>query len=236
VFSTRNVPNTFKIGIAFFVSIIVFSAIGLRDPMEIDGMYILDILKEVLVGLLLGFVSYLYFTAIQVAGSFIDIQMGFGMANVFDPMTGASSPMIGNFKFTIAMLLFLSLNGHHFLLKGIMDSYQWVPLQGQLFERIYSGEVSQFILTAFAEMFSIAFQLAAPLIVALFLTDTGLGILAKVAPQFNIFVIGMPLKILIGFLILFLLTPAYLQLFEHLFSTMFESMQKLIRTMAGGPS
>jgi flagellar biosynthetic protein FliR len=142
--------------------------------------------------------------------------------------------MIGNLKFTIAMLLFLSFNGHHFLLKGIMDSYQWVPLQGELFSRIYSGGVSKIILAAFSEMFAIAFQLAAPLIVALFLTDTGIGILAKVAPQFNVFVIGLPLKILVGFLILFLMTPAFLQLYEHLFSMMFESMQKLIRAIAGG--
>lgn len=232
VFSTRNVPATFKIGLAFFVSLITFTAVGAGSPQDIDGEYILYILREVLVGLLLGFVAYLFFTVAQIAGSFIDMQMGFGIANMIDPMTGASSPMMGNFKFMLAMLLFLSFNGHHYLLQAIVGSYQWIPLSNELFARIYSGDVSLFLLQSFTSMFTLAFQLAAPLIVAMFLADVGLGILAKTAPQFNIFVVGLPLKILLGFMLLILLIPSFTSLFQDWFEKMFAAMHDLLQLIA----
>lgn len=232
IFSTRTIPPMFKIGISFFVALISFATLGASATIEFDALYILAVFKEVLVGLLLGFLAYIFFTVAQIAGSFIDMQMGFGMANMIDPLTGASVPILGNLKFMIATLLFLTFNGHHFLIQGIMDSYAWIPLQNELFARIYSGQVSEFLLRSFAVMFTLAFQLAAPMVVALFLADTALGILAKTAPQFNVFVVGFPLKILIGFLLLLLLVPSYLHLFRALFVNMFEAMRDLMQIIA----
>lgn len=198
-----------------------------------DSLYFLSIIREILVGIFLGFIAYLFFTVVQIAGSFVDIQIGFGIANVFDPLTGASSPILGNLKYMIAMLLFLSLNGHHLLLKAIMESYEWIPLSNELFTKIYNGQITEFVIKSFSTVFALSFQMAAPLIAALFLTDVGLGLLARVAPQFNILVIGAPLKMLIGFLLLILLFPAYESIFKGSFVSMFDYMQKFIGMFTG---
>lgn len=202
VFSSQGVPTTFKIGISFIVALVVFSANGTGITIPQDFSYILLIMREVLIGLLLGFIGYLMFMAIQTAGSFIDIQIGFGIANVIDPMTGTSAPILGNFKYMIALLMFLSMNGHHHLLDAIVYSYKWIPMNNDLFLRMVDGSLSEFLVRTFAQSFVLAFQMSAPLVTALFLTDVGLAFLARTAPQYNVFVIGVPLKIIIGIALL----------------------------------
>ncbi|MCL6603076.1 MAG: flagellar type III secretion system protein FliR [Paenibacillus sp.] len=235
VFSSKGVPTTFKIGISFFVAMVVFSANGSGILVPQDLSYILLIIREVLIGLLLGFIGYLMFMTIQTAGAFIDIQIGFGIANVIDPMTGASSPILGNFKYMIALLMFLSMNGHHFLLDAIVYSYNWVPIDNNLFFKMINGNLSEFLIRSFAQSFVLAFQMAAPLVTALFLTDVGLAFLARTAPQYNVFVIGVPLKIIIGLGLLFLLMPSLAVLFQSLFDIMFESMRNLMGVMGKNP-
>lgn len=233
VLSSRNVPTVFKIGLSIFISLIVFSGMGMDHSIAIDGQYILLIIREVLVGILLGFLAHIFFTVVQTAGSFMDMQIGFSMANVIDPLSGTSSPMLGNLKYMVAILLFLSFDGHHYFLKAIMESYRWVPLDNQLFDRIYGGQISDFLFQSFSKMFYLAFQLAAPIVAALFLSDLGLGLLTRVAPQFNIFVIGAPLKMMLGFILLVLLFPELISQFQGLFSAMFESMEKMLQLIAG---
>jgi flagellar biosynthesis protein FliR len=231
IFSSRNVPAPFKVGLSFFVALLTFSALG-AQPVPMDSLYIMAVLKEILVGLMLGFIGYIFFTVVQVSGSFVDMQMGLSMANIIDPMTGASTPIIGNLKYMVAVLLFLSFNGHHLLLQAIMDSYDWIPMQNDAFVKMYDGELSEFMIRTFTDSFGIAFKMAAPLVAALFLTDIGLGILARTAPQFNIFVIGVPLKILVGFILLAFLFPGMIFLFQTLFEAMFAAMEKAVAVLA----
>ncbi len=235
VFSSQGVPTTFKIGLSFFVALVVFSASGTGITVPQDISYVLMILREILIGLLLGFIGYLMFMAIQTAGSFIDIQIGFGIANVIDPMTGASAPILGNFKYMIALLMFLSINGHHHLLNAIVYSYNWVPMNNDLFLNMIDGSLSEFLVRSFAQSFVLAFQMSAPLVTALFLTDVGLAFLARTAPQYNVFVIGVPLKIIIGLALLLVLMPGLAVLFQNLFDIMFESMENLLGLMGKKP-
>jgi flagellar biosynthetic protein FliR len=232
VFSFRTVPNTFKIGLSVFVALLTFTAIGTKTTVNFDTMYILLVVREIMVGLLLAFLAYMFFSTVQIAGSFMDIQIGFGIANIIDPMTGASSPMIGNFKFMVAVMLFLAFDGHHYFLQAIMNSYRWLPLDNDLFGGIARGSVSDFLVRSFVTMFTIAFQISLPVLAAMFLTDLGLGLLTRVAPQFNIFVVGVPLKIMLGFLVLIVLIPSIIGLFQSLFSTLFASMQQLLQMLA----
>lgn len=233
IFSAQNVPSQFKIGLSFFVAFIAYFSIGSTTSVTMDSLYILLIIREILVGICLGFIAYLFFTVVQIAGSFIDIQMGFGIANVIDPMTGAQSPVLGNLKYIIAMLLFLTFNGHHYLLEGIMRSYEWIPLNNDLFAKYYNGQISEFLIKTFSSVFATSFQMAAPIVVALFLTDVGLGLLARVAPQFNIFVVGLPIKVLMGFMMFLLLFPGYEFIFKDLFASMMESISKFFGLFAG---
>lgn len=235
VFSSQSVPTTFKIGLSFFVSMVIFSSGSMNAAVPQDLGYVLLVMREVLIGLLLGFVAYLMFMTIQTAGSFIDIQIGFGIANVIDPMTGASAPIIGNFKYMIALLLFLSMNGHHYLLDAIVYSYKWVPLDNNLFLKMIDGSLSEFLVRTFAQSFMLAFQMSAPLVAALFLTDVGLAFLARTAPQYNVFVIGVPLKIIIGLALLLILMPGMAALFRNLFDIMFESMHNLLGLVGKSP-
>lgn len=232
VFSFQNVPNRFKIGLAFFVSLAIYSAIGSQEELILGASYVILILKETLIGLLLGFVAYLFFTVVQVAGTFADNQIGLGMANVIDPMTGRQSPVLGNFKFFLAMLIFLGLNGHHYLLLAIMNSYDWVPLDHAIFSRLADGSISTFLIDSFVKMFYMAFQMAAPLVVAVFLCDVGIGVLARSVPSFNVFVVGLPVKILVGFAVLLVFIPVLLSLFRALFEVLFQVMEQLIHLIS----
>lgn len=235
VFSTRGIPSQWKIGISAMIAFLAFAAIGLQQPTAMDGLFVLSIIREVLIGVLLGFTAYMFFTAVQIAGSFIDIQMGLGIANVIDPMTGAQSPLIGNFKFILAMLLFLSFNGHLYMIDGFMKSYEWLPISNELFAGIQRGVVHEFLLRSFANVFAIALQMSAPLVVALFLTDIGLGILSKTAPQFNIFVVGVPIKIIVGFLLLIMVLPGFIYLFQDLFGSLFQALDQLVKLIGTSP-
>jgi flagellar biosynthetic protein FliR len=235
VFSSRGVPNTFKIGLGAFISFIVFLSYGMEQTIVANAEYILLILQEILIGVLLGYVVYLFFMIVQMAGSIMDMQIGFAMANVVDPHTGASAPLLGNFKYMLMLVVFLMMNGHHYMLTGLMDSYQWLPLSNEIFSRIMSGGVTEFLTRTFSNTFLLALQVSAPLVVAMFLTDLGLGFLTKTAPQFNIFVIGIPLKIIVGLILLILLLPGMAVLFEKLFSIMFDSLEQLLGIMRVPP-
>jgi flagellar biosynthetic protein FliR len=234
LFSSKTVPVKFKVGIAFFMTLITFTSLGMEEPIPIDTDFYLSIFREVAMGLVLGYLALLFFTAVQVAGSFIDFQIGFALANVIDPMTGAQAPIFGNFKYYLAILMFLALNAHHFLIQGIMNSYEFVPLNGQLFASMESGSVSNFIIDAFSTMFMLAFQMAAPFVVVVFMLDVVLGIMAKTTPQLNIFVVGIPLKIIFGFVVFILTASGLVYIFSSLFNDMFDAMYQLMKIIQSG--
>ncbi|MFC0271309.1 flagellar biosynthetic protein FliR [Metabacillus herbersteinensis] len=231
LFSYRTIPNTHKIGFSFFLTWIIFFTLEV-PVIEIDGQYVMLILKEAILGLLLGFAAYFILTAVQIAGSFIDFQMGFAIANVLDPQTGAQSPLIGQFLYTFALLLMLSLNAHHLLLDGIFYSYQYVPID-QLFLPFGDENIADFIVTTFNSMFIIAFQMSIPVVGSLFLVDVALGIVARTVPQLNIFVVGVPIKILVSFIMLILVMGALFLLMEQLFEMMTYTMRSLMELFGG---
>lgn len=231
-FSYRNIPNTHKIGFSFFLAWIMFFSIN-PPTIEVDGQYFMLILKEVILGLAIGFSAYFILAAIQIAGSFIDFQMGFAIANVIDPQTGAQSPLIGQFLYTFALLLLITTNAHHLLLDGVYYSYQFVPIN-QPFLPMGNENIIEFIITSFNSMFIIAFQMSIPVVGSLFLVDIALGIVARTVPQLNIFVVGLPLKILVSFIMLILTMSALFLLMSQLFETMTYTMRGLMELFGGG--
>lgn len=231
IFSSRSFPRMIKIGLAVFISFIVFLTIGWDTSIAANGDYILAIVREMFAGLLIGYVSYIFFAIVQIAGGLMDLQMGFGIANIVDPITGVSAPMLGNLKYMLMMLVFLSINGHHYLLMAIMNSYEWLPLDNDLFHVYYQGEITEFLTRTFADTFLLALQISAPIVVTMFLTDFGLALLARTAPQYHVFVIGVPIKILVGLAIFLLLLPGFGALFQMLFDHMFAALEKLFVLM-----
>lgn len=228
----RDIPVPFKIGLAFFLAFITMSFPGLPEAVPLDTMFWLLLLKEVAVGICIGFTASLILYATQVAGIFIDMQIGFAIANILDPQTGVQTPLTGRFKYAFATLLLLSLNGHHLLIKGIFTSFEWIAVDAWI-PTLSNGQVSQFLAEALSRMFQAAFLIAIPIAGTLFLVDVALGIVAKTVPQMNVFVVGLPLKIMVNFLILLFALPTLFFAFRKLFADVFESMAAMIKIMGG---
>lgn len=231
LFSYRTIPASHKIGLGFSLSIIMFSTIGAPE-IAIDNAYFLLIMKEALVGLFIGFIAALMMSAIQIAGGLIDFQMGFAIANVIDPQTGAQSPLMGQYLYTIALLFLLTVNGHHLLLDGIFYSYNFVPID-QVMIPFGNENIAEFIILSFNKMFIIAFQMSLPVVGSLFLVDVALGIVARTVPQLNIFVVGLPVKIGVSFLVLIAVLGVLMMVISDLFSITLATMRTLMELIGG---
>lgn len=231
IFSYRNVPTQHKIGFSFFLTWIMYYTIDIPIVLLNETFYLL-IIKEALVGIMIGFIAYLILSAIQIAGGFIDFQMGFAIANVIDPQTGAQSPLIGQYLYTITLLFLLAVNGHHMLLDGVFYSYEVIPLK-QLYVPFSNGSMADFLLKTFNQMFVIAFQMAVPVVGCLFLVDVALGIIARTVPQLNVFVVGLPLKILVSFVVILVSFGMFTILIQNLFDMMLVSMRGLMHWIGG---
>lgn len=231
-FSYKTIPTQVKIGIA---ALLAFAIAASMEPvnLEIDGQYVLLVLKEALVGLTLGLIAYIVMSAIQIAGGFIDFQIGFAIANVIDPQTGTQSPLTGQFFNVFALLLLLSANGHHVLLDAIYYSFQFAPLT-QAWPHLADENTTMLVIKIFAGTFALAFQLSIPIVATVFLTDLALGIVAKTVPQLNIFVIGFPVKILVAFITLVVMFTVMSEVMQRLFQFMFVSMRQFMEMIGVG--
>lgn len=230
VFMTRDVPVPFKVGMAFFMSLLAFSYSDMPEEMAMNSEFWLLIFKEALVGLSIGFVAAILLYAIQIAGIFIDMQIGFAMAAMFDPQSGIQTPLTGRFKYYFAILFLLALNGHHLLLQGMFYSLEWIAVD-EWIPAMGDGRLSAFLVQTFTRMFTIAFMIAIPISGALFLVDVALGIVAKTVPQMNVFVVGLPLKILANFMIMLVVLPGFFFILRKLFADMVESVQAIIHIL-----
>ncbi|MDM5316515.1 flagellar biosynthetic protein FliR [Fictibacillus sp. b24] len=229
VFSNKNLPVVHKIGLSLFLSWIVLYAIN-PDPVSINGLFLLLIIKEAMIGLSIGFVAAIVFYAIQVAGGFIDLQMGFAIANVFDPQTGIQTPLMGRYLYTFAILFLLATDAHHMLLDGIFYSYKFLPLNSAI-ANFGNGGMTRFVISVFSGMFLVALQMAIPIVGTLFLADLALGIVARTVPQMNIFVIGLPVKILIALVLFLVIMPAFFVSVQLLVDQMRDSMINLMKLL-----
>lgn len=231
-FSYRAIPATHRVLLAAICAWMLAYSIDLPS-IEVDGFYILLVLKEATIGLFIGLLAYIVMSAIQIAGGFIDFQMGFAVANIIDPQTGAQSPLLGQFFNSIALLLLLALNGHHLLLDGMFYSYQFLPIDGP-WPAFQSDEVVQFVIQTFVACFAIAFQMSIPIVATLFLVDLALGITARTVPQLNIFVVGFPIKISVSFIVLITMIAVMVGVMQKLFDLMIISMRDLMVLLGGG--
>ncbi len=232
LFSYRNIPIMNKILIS--AALAFFVGFAIEHPLElvVDGTYYLLILKEAMIGACIGLIAMLIFYAVQVAGGFIDFQMGFAIANIVDPQTGAQTPLLGQFFYIFALLFLLSVDGHLLLLDGIFNSYTIIPVD-KLFLPFSEGQTAKHVTQSFMTMFIIAFQMSIPVVGSLFLVDIALGIIARTVPQVNVFVVGLPLKIFVSFVALLVSFSVIFSMANYLFKEMFSVMKTLMR-LAGG--
>lgn len=229
IFGRRNLPVIFKVGLSFFMAVIIMNTknMGITlDYVNLWGFGIL-VLKELMVGITIGYVSYIIFTAIYVAGQLIDMEIGFGMVNVLDPMSNIQVPVTANFYYILCLMLFLMGNGHHLLINAVFESFNIVPIGTAVFE----NQLMNDILRVFGTIFTIGFRISAPVVATILVADIALGIMSRAVPQLNVFVVGMPLKILIGLLVIVITLPAFISIVEGLTGDVSKEMLRFLNDM-----
>ena len=203
----RTIPPLIRAGLAIILAVILIPVVSQTALPKIESLWLLGVFaaKEMLVGFIIGFFFSILFIGVQMAGNIVGYQIGLAIVNVLDPEAGAEVAIIGEFWFIIAALIFLAIDGHHAILSAFADSYKLVPIG--VFE--FAGSAWDFLIRFSAYAFVMAIKLAAPVIITLFLTEVALGVVARTAPQMNIFIVGLPLKIGIGFLIIATSLPVF---------------------------
>jgi flagellar biosynthetic protein FliR len=204
-FDSKNIPVLFKIGLSFAMSIILFPVLKLTGiPFLTDVIsFGIGVVSEIMLGVIIGLSVKLIFAGIQLAGQVAGFQMGLAIANVLDPVTNAQNSIIAQFKYLTAMLIFLSINAHHWFLRSLVESFRLVPP----FDFQFSNPLMKHLMLLASNMFIIAIKVGAPVIVVMLLTSVALGLVARTVPQMNIFIVAMPLKIIIGLLFLGFMLP-----------------------------
>lgn len=224
-FSAQNIPNIMKIGLSFSISLLITLTLPVAPDFS-NEILVLLIVKELMVGIIIGFISYAFFSAFYVMGQIIDMKIGFGMANVIDPQNRIQVPLMGNFYYILSFLLLMSFNGHHLIISALVDSYKFLPIGG--FK--YTGDTMNLLVNSLSRAFEIGFKLSSPVVAIIFLTDVVLGIISKTIPQMNVFVVGMPLKVLIGLLIIIISMPIFFTAINGIFDLIINDIYKFIKT------
>lgn len=210
VFRGRNLPSLVKAGLALLVVMLLLPGLApVSVPTDIFSLLML-LFREVGLGLLLGTLVQLLFNAVQTAGQFADMEMGFQMASILDPMSGEQMPLVGNFLGMLSLLFYFSLNGHLLLLRALGQSFRIIPLGVTNFS--FTPEL---VLRSFTGMFALAVQMALPLTGVSLAVSLIFGLMAKAVPQMNVFIVGMPLKVILLSLLLVIILPLFMYFFEH---------------------
>jgi len=204
-FSLRNIPATVKVGLSLMVAFTVFPLIGPEyGGVPLDGWaYIFALVRETLVGLAIGYTASLLLVAVIYAGSLMDIHIGFFMSQIFDPISGSMAGILSRFMYLLGMAALLAFNGHHLIIAALVNSFQLVPLNTAQ----VTGASALFLIKVFAQMLSIGVQIAAPLVAVMLIIDVTMGLIARTAPQINVFMLGFPVKITAGLITLSVMVP-----------------------------
>ena len=219
----RQFPARGKIGLAILISLVVAPALPPLppiDPGSWPGLFLLA--HELAIGLALGFLMRLVFSAVELAADLIGLQMGLGFAQFYDVESQSQEPVLGRFFGLAATLVFLAINGHLLLISVLADTFNTLPVGGGVGANFWKTLAS-----VGGQMLFSALSLALPVIAALLVTNLALGVLNRAAPQINIFAVGFPITIFVGFLAAIFAMSYFLPAFENLVGNAAEVMLKL---------
>jgi flagellar biosynthetic protein FliR len=218
VLSALGIPSNVKVLLVLALAATLVAGMDPGSRVQLDGGGLpAAVLNEALLGAVLAFAVLTAFGAFQFAGRIMDIQMGFGVAGLIDPGTRNRAPMLGTVLNMMALLTFFLVGGHRLLLRGLAFSLQQVPPGTRL-----TTLPLQAIVGELGALFVYGVLLAAPVMTVVLLLDIGMAMMARTLPQMNVFIVGLPLKILVGLVVLALsldfITPAISDVFDELFA------------------
>lgn len=227
-FSLRNVPQKVKAGFSLFFSLILFQIVpGQIQYSGVIGFATL-IISELMVGLIVGFFTNVSYYILSFAGSMMDMEIGFSMVNELDPVSNIQTTITSNYYSYIVMLMMLVTNLHHYLIQAVADTFKVIPIGAAKFRPDLYLLMLQFI----KEYFIIGFRIVLPVFAGILIVNSILAILAKIAPQLNMFVIGLQLKVFVGLLILFLLVGFTSTVSEFIFDEMITMMKLAVEALS----
>lgn len=228
-FGQRNVPQRVKLGLSVFISLIIFNlTAGEKIPVYDNVMdFGALVVKESIVGLLIGFAAYICNTIILFAGRIIDTDIGLSMSQVFDPGTNSQVTISGSLYNYILLLLMLASDMHIFLLNAIVDSYELIPVGGIKVSLSMYTTIVGFL----RDYFIIGFRIVLPIFTVILMLNCAMGIMTKVASSIHMFSIGIQIKVLGGFMILFLSAKMLPSIANFVFQEMQEMVYSIMKDM-----
>lgn len=226
VLSRRNVPTIAKIVITIFITYITIMVIR-PEPIDAGtqtGVYLMMLMREMAVGLILGFITDLFFYTVQVAGEVMDMQSGLGMAKVFDPESNVQMSIMGSFISFMMYLYFFATNAHMTLIKLFVMSFDIIPLGSGGFNPDLGYNVASY----FSVVLALVIKLAMPVMAAEFILEFCMGVLMKSVPQIQIMVVNIQLKVAFGFAMLFLMAAPLSDFVDRYLDRWLEALREFI--------
>lgn len=211
----QGTPNVLKIMLCLFFSVIVSLNTGINIEIESIYMLISYGILEVLTGLFLGYITSICFNAIKIGGQLIDAQMGLSMASIYDATTKSETTLMGNIIYWMGVLIFFAMKGHHVLIEGLLYSFKIIEIGTPVIVNNFD-----YLVKIFVEYFVIGFKIAVPVLLALLIAEIIMGLISRSVPQFNVMILGMPIKILVGTLFLLATLPFVVNELHGLFGAL----------------
>lgn len=227
IFGNRGVPFRIKIGLALLITMVLAPVLPPMPPVSPGSAAgLLILMQQVVIGIAMGFAMRIVFAAVEMAGHLIGLQMGLGFATLFDPKSSAQVTVMAQFMSLVTMLMLLTLNGHLMVINALAESFQSLPISVQP----PSAQGWRTLAEWGAEIFRAGVLLAMPVIAALLITNLAIGIMTRAAPQLNIFAVGFPITLMVGFLALYLTLPLFVPLFERMLHDGLAATMNVLRT------
>ena len=226
IFSIRQIPVRFRMLLAVLITIIVQPALPPAPVVEVftpDAVLIL--LQQIAIGVVLGFLMQMAFNALIFGGQVMAYSMGLGFANMVDPANGVQVPVVAQFWLILAMLAFLMMNGHLVLISAVVDTFSVLPIAVDGIGRAGIWE----LLGWASRMFAAGLLMAMPVIISLLLVNIAMGVVSRAAPQLNIFAIGFPITLLMGFILIWITLPQVMASFADLVGETFTRTSDVLR-------
>ena len=232
IFGRVNVPSRVKIGLVAAVSFLFFTVFPQRTVMQFSTLsgFLIVGAGELLLGIALAYVTNIFFTLTFTAGQLIDMQIGFGIVNVYDVQNNTQIPMVGNILNLILLIVFFIANGHQQLVAIVYLTIEKMPI-GTL---VFSPGIGLAVLEVFARAFLLGVMVALPVLASGLTLEVILGVVMRMVPQIHMFVVGVPMKMIIGMLVLTVTLPLFANFSGTIFSEMFSGIEKVFAAFGGG--
>lgn len=226
-FSIKGLPSIAKIALSMGITLAAYSAVPSMSQEADTLLFAFLIIKEVLLGIAIGFITKLFFSAVEIAGNFVDFQVGFSMGAVYDPSMGINVSYYGKIYYWLSMCVFYLTNLHHIVIKSLVQSFQTVPIS--------STDLGDFgvegMMKLLGIIFELAFNIAVPMMIVALLTEVILGLISRSVPQINVLILGMPLKIVASFVLMLVLLPTLIKNIHTTLPLMVKYMNEFLQSL-----